>query len=147
MPPLQWPQKPWFLNYFHWTVSTYSLCVTPDRRRYNRPLHLINGATFSSTALFVMALYSSCWIMRSRFSIDPSKTNFRWRFNNSMQQRYSIAPPRFSVLQCLHLHPWRYKLVRLEIISIFLYFYKKKTFLPVCEWNKTIFSVSKSLCS
>ena len=21
MPPLQWPQKPWFINYFHWTVS------------------------------------------------------------------------------------------------------------------------------
>ena len=35
--------------------------VTPDRCRYDRPfLHLSNGATFSSTALFVMALYSSC---------------------------------------------------------------------------------------
>ena len=21
IPPLQWPQKPWFINYFHWTVS------------------------------------------------------------------------------------------------------------------------------
>ena len=90
---------------------TFSLCVTPDRRWYDRPLHLRNSATFSSTALFVMALYSSCLIIQSRFSIDPSKTNFPWMSNNSMQQRCSIAPPRFSVLQCLHLHPRRYKLV------------------------------------
>ena len=84
---------------------------------------------FSSTALFVMALYSSCRIIQSRFSIDPSKTNFPLMFKNSMQQRCSIAPPRFSVLQCLHLHSRRYKLVlhvRLEIISIFLYFYEKQ---------------------
>ena len=50
-------------------------------------------------------------------------------FNNSMQQRCSLAPPRFCGLQCLHLYPRRYKLVlhvHLSIISIFLYFYLKR---------------------
>ena len=89
----------------------YSLCAIPNRRRNDRPLHLSNFSTFSSTALFVMALYSLCWIIQSRFSIDASKTNLSWMFNNSMQQRCSIAPPWFSVLQCLHLHPRRYKAV------------------------------------
>ena len=72
---------------------TYSLCVTPDRRRYDRRSRstISNGAIFSSTALFVMALYSSCWIKLSRFSIDPSKTNFPLTFKNSMQHRFSIA--------------------------------------------------------
>ena len=66
---------------------TFSLCVTPDRRRYHRFLHLSNDATCSSKALFVMALYSSCWFIRSKFSIDSSKANFSWMFKNSMQQR------------------------------------------------------------
>ena len=128
---LHWFKIRWFfLDFFCSHASklkiTFSLCVTPDRRRYDRPLHLSNGAAFSSTALFVMVLYSSCWIIQLRFSIDPSKTNFPRMFNNSMQQRCSIAPPRFSILQCLYWHPQRYKLVLhvcLEMISIFLYFY------------------------
>jgi len=115
---LRWFKMFWFFCSHASTLKiTYSLCVTPDRRRYDRPfLHLSNGATFSSTA--------SCWILQSKFSIDPSKTNFPWMFKKSMQQRCSIAPPRFSVLQCLHFHPRRYILVLhmlLEIMSIFLY--------------------------
>ena len=94
---------------------TYSLCVL-----------LIGFGTIdhciSATARHSQAQpCSSCWIIQPRFSIDPLKTKFPWMFNNSMQQRCSIVPPGFSVLQCLHLHPRRYKLalhVRLEIISI-----------------------------
>ena len=80
---------------------TYSLWLTPDRRRYDRRSQttISNGAIFSSTALFVIALYCSCWIKLSRFSIDPLKTNFPLMFKNSMQHRCSIAPPRFSVLR------------------------------------------------
>ena len=74
----------------------------------------------SSTALFVMALYSSCLIKLSRFSIDPSKTYFPLTFKNSMQHRCSIAPPGFSVLRCLHLHPRRYKLALHLFIYLFI---------------------------
>ena len=52
------------------------------------------------------------------FPIDPSKI-----------QRNNNAQLRRLVLQCWHLHPRRYKLVlyvRLEIISIFLYFCSKE---------------------
>ena len=101
---------------------TYSLCILLIG--FGTIDHCISATARHSQAQpcsWWLYACSSCWIIQPRFSIDPLKTNFPWMFNNSMQQRCSIVPPRFSVLQCLHLHLRRYKLVlhvRLEIISI-----------------------------